>query len=218
MPTWTGWGHETSCVNPCAIRPFLTAAPTHDGAIRVAMSAPHQRQALIDAGFRLAQRITLAELEAGTVAAEAGLDAVAFNTHFGGIEQYLIGLQQHFMDGLKAAVIAATLDLPPGYERAQKGALAYLDGCLAQRGLRGWLLKARLEQAALSDNLRRQNQGYLLILPSEFSALHWPHPQAGARMFLAALWEIARLEHGLGRVSGELRGALWQFLRTYDGR
>jgi TetR/AcrR family transcriptional regulator, transcriptional repressor for nem operon len=176
------------------------------------------RRQLLEAGRRLSERLPLEQLDPATLCAEAGLAAPSFQKEFDGLESFLVALQQDFMDALKADFIAATSGLAPGYERAQKGALSYLDGCLAQRGLRSWLLKARLNREALAAGLQRQNQGYLLILPPEFAALGWPHPEAAVRLFLAALLEIARLEHISGRPSTELRGALWQFLRTYDGR
>lgn len=181
------------------------------------MSAP-AADALLEAGLRLSERLALAQLDAATVAAEAGLTPDDFSRTYAGQEQFLDALQHRFMDGLRAAVIAATQGLPPGYERAKRGALAYLDGCLARRGLRAWLLTARLHSPALAESLHKQNQGYLLILPLEFTALQWPHPQAGGRLFLAALQEIGRIEHGPGRPQSELRNALWQFLRTYDRR
>lgn len=172
----------------------------------------------IQAGLKLSERLPLAELDAAAVAAEAGLAAADFTQAYAGLEPFLDALQRHFMDGLRTAVIAATNGQTPGYERAKQGALAYLDGCLARNGLRGWLLQARLQYPLLAENLHKQNRGYLLILPAEFTALRWPHPQAGGRLFLAALQEIARLEQGPGRPNSELRNALWQFLRTYDGR
>jgi len=181
------------------------------------MNAPAD-DALIQAGLRLSEHLPLGALDPGSVAAEAGLTPEDFNRAYAGQEQFLDALQRRFMDGLRAAVIAATEGLPPGYERAKRGALAYLDGCLARRGLRAWLLAARLNYPALAESLHKQNQGYLLILPLEFTALRWPHPQAGGRLFLAALQEIGRIEHGPGRPNSELRNALWQFLRTYDGR
>jgi TetR/AcrR family transcriptional regulator, transcriptional repressor for nem operon len=182
------------------------------------VSQPSRRQALLAAGRLLSAELALEQLDASRLCGAAGLSADAFAAEFADLEDYLVALQQDFMDGLKSGFIAATSGLPPGYERAQRGALSYLDGCLAQRGLRSWLLKARLRQEALANSLQRQNQGYLLILPPEFAALGWPHPAAAVRLFLACLWEIARLEHQAGRASEELRGALWQFLRTYDRR
>lgn len=182
------------------------------------MNPATKREALMDAGLRLANHLPFADLGARRIADQAGLTETDFAAEFADLEAYLVALQQLFMEDLKAAVIAATLNHPAGFERAQLGATAYLDGCLARHGLRGWLLQARSQRGGLMTALRRQNQGYLTLLPLEFSALDWPYPKAGARLFLAALWEIARLEHGSARANPDLRGALWQYLRTYDRR
>lgn len=180
------------------------------------MNETEQRYALIEAGFRLAERMQPADLTPRAIAAEAQLEVDAVALLFGDQEQYLAAMQQKFLDQIMTAVYVATDGLVTGYDRLCKGAVAYLDACLTRRKLRGWLIRARLKQAAVADGLRKQNQTYLEILPAEFAAMRWPHPQAGARLYLAALQEVARLEHSGGEPRAELRNALWQFLRTYD--
>lgn len=180
------------------------------------MSTPEPRAALLEAGRRLA--IHEPEPAVPALEREAGLADGTLVSVFGSLEQYLVDLQQDFMNALRSEVIAATTEKPAGFVRIKSGAEAYLDGCLSRRGLRHWFIVERQRNGLVAGSLRRQNGTYRLILPGEFVAMQWPHPKAGARLFLALLMEAARSEHDLGRADPDLRAGIWHFLRTYEGR
>ena len=130
---------------------------------------------------------------------------------------YLIAIQQRFLDQLRDEVIAVTVQSSPGLARVRGATLVYLDHCLQHRGLRGWLLHARREQPLLAEGLRRQNHSFALVISTEFHALHWPHPLAAARLYLAAINEVSRVEHLKGQVIPHLRDAIWDIARFYTG-
>lgn len=174
------------------------------------------RDALLKAGLKLAEHVDYGEASAEGVAEAAGLPVAVLHTHFVDFSYYLIALQQQFLDELRDNIIKATSGQPPGYQRLQTATLTYLDGCLRHHGLRSWLMEARRELAGVADGLRRQNQSYALIISTEFRAQGWPHPLAGARLFLSVIQEASRAEHWAGRPLREMRNAIWDFLRTYD--
>ena len=180
------------------------------------MNLSEQRIALIAAGQRLAARLELAQVSPEAISREAGLEPNSLTALFVDMENYLIALQQEFMDNLRLQVVQATAEHPLGGARLRLGAIAYLDGCLAQRSVRGWFIEARRQTRAVAQGLANQNQAYLLVISTEFRALRWPHPLAASRLFLTAVLEIARLEHGGGQPQAPARAALWDFLLSYE--
>lgn len=180
------------------------------------MNAAAEKIALLDAGEKLAAQQRLAAVTPTAICAEAQLPEARMAEQFGSFDEYLAALQQRFMDRLRDGIVAAVAGAPAGRERLRTGALSYLDGCLAQHSLRDWFLVARTSMPAVEQGLRRQNHTFELMLASEFIVMQWPHPRAGARLFIAALLDVARAEHDPGRPLPQLRDALWDFLVTYD--
>lgn len=176
------------------------------------------KQALLAAGAALAPTLALEQLDEATLAAAAGLPASALRDHFGDLDTYLVALQQRFMTGLRDVVVAHAGAQPDPAARLREGGIAYLDECLRQHALRSWFIEGRRGTVALAEGLHKQNQPYLLILAGELRTLGWPHPQAGARLFLSALLEVGRDEHGHARPLPALRAALWEVLETYSPR
>lgn len=173
------------------------------------------REALLRAGLRAAAREPLPPASAASVLAEAGLGEDALVRYFVDFEHYLLALQQRFLDELRDGVIRFTDHQPPGRERLKAGTSVYLDGCIKRRGLRQWLLEGRLQSSVVADGLRRQNQAYAMILSTEFHAMRWPQPQAAARLFLASVQEVSRIEHTAAAPVPAARMALWEFLASY---
>ncbi|HEY0973413.1 MAG TPA: hypothetical protein VGE57_02850 [Solimonas sp.] len=169
------------------------------------------RDTLLAAGPQLTTRYTLAELSPARIGEGAGLDERAFTETFDSVLDYINGLQQRFMDGLRDRIFKLTLDAPPGLLRVKLASEAYLSGCLEQRALRSWLIEARA-QPLVAAGLRKQNQVYWLIVGSELATKGWPHPQAAGRLYLAMINEASVVEHRAGQVVTSVREALWDFL------
>ena len=94
------------------------------------------RQALVDSGLRLADRVGLTNLSVNLVVQEAGVAKGTFFHHFGDRASYLLALHREFHDRLAEQIQEAITGLPPGRRRLIAGANAYLDGCLRDRGVR----------------------------------------------------------------------------------
>jgi hypothetical protein len=169
------------------------------------------RTALLEAGRRLAMRHTLAELDPLLLCSEAKVGLDAFEREFASLGEFVAALQQDFMERLREKILAVTSGSAAGLMRLKLATESYLQGCLAERPLRAWLLDARL-QADVLEGLRRQNQVYWMILGSEFKSLRWPHPRAAGRIYLAMANEAAQAEHRVGHPLASVRDTLWEFL------
>ncbi|HEY1077480.1 MAG TPA: hypothetical protein VGE51_12380 [Fontimonas sp.] len=171
-----------------------------------------QRQALIDAGSRLAAQMPLAALEIDRLCAQAAVEGAVFAAHFAGLTDYLVALQQDFMDRLRGKIVAVTTGVPAGIRRTELAAETYLSACLDERALRGWLIEARARPDVLAG-LRRQNHIYWILIGIEFEALGWPYPRAAARLYLTMLNEASVIEHRAGQASAPVRLTIRNFLR-----
>ena len=94
------------------------------------------RDALLDAGAAVAERGGVASLSVNAVVAEAGLAKGTFYVHFADRDTFLDALHERFYANIAAAIDAAIAGLPLGAESLGAGIDAYLDACLAQRGVK----------------------------------------------------------------------------------
>ena len=115
------------------------------------------REALIDAGLRLAERTGLTGLSVNLIVAEAGVAKGTFFHHFGDRASYLLALHREFHERLATQIQAAIAGMSPGRDRLIAVANTYLDGCLRDRGVRALLLEARAEPA-VTDEITRRNK------------------------------------------------------------
>ena len=107
------------------------------------------RAVLLDAGVVVAEKHGLAGLSVNLVVAQAGVAKGTFYVHFADRDAFIDALHERFHDHVRDALTAATSGVPPGVERIVRGAEAYLDVCLADRGV-----KALAVEAALTLRLR----------------------------------------------------------------
>lgn len=180
-------------------------------------SAPIDLAHLFAVSMELANTVEFSDASLLRVAKAAKIPVARLRTEFVDFTHYLIAIQQRFLDELRDEVIAVTAQTPPGLARVRGATLVYLDHCLKHHGLRGWMVHARREQPLLAEGLRRQNHSFSLIISTEFHALHWPHPLAAARLYLAAISEVARVEQTKGGAIPHLRDAIWDIARFYTG-
>jgi AcrR family transcriptional regulator len=174
-------------------------------------SAERTRQALIDAGYRLTERTSLAGLSINLLVEEAGVSKGSFFHHFGDRATYLTAIHRDFHERLLAESLDATEGMPPGRERLLKASNTYLDGCLRLRGVRSLLLEARAEPQVVAEVAARNDANAKLCEP-DFKAMGWAHPLQSARLWLGLTAEAALVELDAGRRSRALRAALAQFV------
>jgi TetR/AcrR family transcriptional regulator, transcriptional repressor for nem operon len=186
-----------------------TPSATPKGARQEAMAKT--REALIDAGLRLAERTGLAGLSVNLVVQEAGVAKGTFFHHFGDRGSYLLALHREFHERLATQVQAVLDGSPPGRDRLNAIARAYLDGCLRDRGVRALLLEARAERAVTEEIARRNHAGAQLC-EEDFVALGRPHPYESAQLWVGMVAEAALIEHQAAKPLPAVRNALEQFV------
>lgn len=101
------------------------------------------RDALLDAGTVIAERHGLGGLSVNQVVAEAGVAKGTFYVHFDDRDAFVDALHARFHARVQEAVARAVDGVPPGAERLLRAAEAYLDLCLADRGVKALTLEAR---------------------------------------------------------------------------
>jgi AcrR family transcriptional regulator len=174
-------------------------------------SAERTRERMIDAGLRLAEQISLAELSVNLIVAEAGVSKGSFFHHFGDRTGYLITLHRRFHEQLVFATLAATEALEPGRERLRAGARAYLDVCLRGPGGRALVLEARAEPEIVDEVVARSRSNAKLLV-ADFRAIGRQHPLQSARLWLGLVAEAALVELEAGRRNPAVRAALAAFI------
>jgi TetR/AcrR family transcriptional regulator, transcriptional repressor for nem operon len=176
-------------------------------------SMARTREALIDAGLRLAERTGLSGLSVNLIVADAGVAKGTFFHHFGDRASYLLALHREFHDRLTTQVEAVIAGMPPGRDRLIAVANTYLDGCLRDRGVRALLLEARAEPA-VTDEITRRNNASAELCRFDFAALRRPHPYESAQLWVGMVAEAALIEHQAAKALPGLRAALEQFLSS----
>src|SRR5262245_58172764 len=169
------------------------------------------REALLDAGLRVAERTGLGWLTLDQVVAEAKVAKGSLLHHFRDRAGYLLALHRRFHDRVLEELGAAADGLPPGRERLLRGATTYLDACLEHRGIRALLLEARAEPQIAAEVLARNAQIARRVVP-DVRALGWPDPPETARLWVAMVAEAALVEFAAGGRRAPVRRALEHFL------
>jgi AcrR family transcriptional regulator len=193
-------------------KPKATAlVESTDPASRRTEAAERTRQALLEAGIRLADRTSLTELRVDAIVAEAGVSKGTFFHHFKDRAAYVNELLRAFHDELGATVRRAMDELPPGRERLLHGTNTFLDGCLGNRGVRALLLEMRAEPCVAAETVER-NLAYARVCADDFKALGRASPLACAQLWIGATNEAAILEHRAGHRLPAVRSALSESL------
>ena len=178
------------------------------------MSVPHPtRQALLDAGVRLAEAGGLANLSVNAIVGKADVAKGTFYVHFADRKEYLVALHRGFHDVLVEHIRTATREMRPGLERIRAGITAYLDGCLKARGVKALLLEARAEPE-IGAEVQKRNRSFSRLLAAEFEEADAPDATEAARLFVAMAAELALAEAEKGQVDQTLRRQLWRLLAS----
>lgn len=169
------------------------------------------REALLDAGVAVAEEHGLAGLSVNRVVARAGVAKGTFYVHFSDRDEFVDALHRRFHARVEAAVDEATAGLPAGAERIYRGAVAYLDVCLADRAVKALALEARSDPA-LSEAMAKRHERFAAGAVPSFRAMGWPDAPASAQLLAAMTAEIAIRELDAGRRLPAARRALRRFL------
>lgn len=168
-------------------------------------------EALIEAGFRLAESVGLAGLTINAVVEMAGVAKGTFYVHFATRDAYLVELHRQFHARLRRRIEEATADLAPGAERLRLGTQAYLDGCLASQAVKALLQEARSVPAILEE-VRRSDDRFAKDAGVSLAVMGFPAAAPAARLFIAMAAEAAIAELEAGHELPEMRRALWRLI------
>src|ERR1022692_291544 len=100
------------------------------------------REKLLDAGVSVAESHGLTGLSVNRVVAQAGVAKGTFYVHFADRSAFVDALHARFHAVVQDAVAKATDGVPIGAKRIARGAIAYLDVCLANRAVKALALEA----------------------------------------------------------------------------
>jgi len=191
-------------------RPVMYAAGMA-ASVATTPAGQRTRDALLDAGTVIAERHGLGGLSVNQVVAEAGVAKGTFYVHFEDRDAFVDALHARFHARVQDAVGEAIADLPPGPERLLRGADAYLDLCLADRGVKALTLEARAG-GTLSTAMSERVDRFTRTAAPSFKAMGWPDAAASAQLFTAMTAEISGREFDAGRRLPASRRALRRFL------
>lgn len=162
---------------------------------------------LIDAALRLADDRPLTQISVDDIVREAGVAKGTFYVHFADRGQFLAAVTRRFHRSMFRSMAKSVAELPPGRERLVAGALAYLDACHDQLGVKSILIEARGEPAVAVEAARR-NTETAAAATEDWAALGAADPAASARLFVALVAEVALMEVEAGGVDGAARRAM----------
>jgi AcrR family transcriptional regulator len=162
---------------------------------------------LIDAALRLADDRPLVQISVDDIVREAGVAKGTFYVHFADRGAFLAAVNRRFHRSLFRAMAAAVGSMEPGRDRLVAGALAYLDACHEQLGVKSILIEARSEPAVAVEAARRNAETAAAARP-DFAVLGVSDADVSARLFVAAVAETALMELEAGGRSPAARTAL----------
>lgn len=165
------------------------------------------REALLDAGVAIAEQTGLAGLSVNAVVAEAGLAKGTFYVHFADRDAFVDALHQRFYATVTETIAAATADMAPGSERLLAGIEAYLDACLASRGVKALLVETRGD-GSLTTTIGDRHELFVALTAPNLEAMGRRDPKIAARLIVAMASEAALLELERGRKQPGARRAL----------
>lgn len=187
------------------------AAETAQPASIRQQSAIRTRNALVEAGFRLAASGGLAGLSVNRIVAEADVSKGSFFHHFGDRASYLVALHRDFHDRILTETLRIVDGSAPGVWRLATAGRAYLDSCLRNRAVRALLLEARAEPA-ITDAVRQRNNDTADLIEPDFAAMGWAHPRRAAQLWIGMTAEAALLELDAGQHLADLRASLARYI------
>lgn len=165
------------------------------------------RDALLDAGVRVAERAGLGGLSVNAVVAEAGVAKGTFYVHFADRAAFIDAMHERFHVAVRTAVTDATDGLDPGAQLLIRAAETYLDACLADRAVKALVTEARANPA-LSGPMAERASGFAAQAEPSLRALGRKDAKAAARLLQAMVSEAAMMELEAGKRLPAVRRSL----------
>jgi TetR/AcrR family transcriptional repressor of nem operon len=153
----------------------------------------------------------LSQLSANAVVAEASLSKGAFFQHFPRKRDYVVELHRQFHDTLVLELHQSTRGMSPGAERLRLGIECYLDYCMIHAGSKAFLFDARAD-GDLGTVVAERNREFARVVGEDLCAMGWSQPMPTAHLAVAAIAEVAIIEHALGCRDPLQREALFALL------
>ncbi len=169
------------------------------------------REALLDAGVVVAERHGLEGLSVNTVVAEAKLAKGTFYVHFADRSVFVDALHQRFYARVSEMIAGAVDGVPEGQERIATGMEAYLDACLADRGIKALLIETRSD-ANLTTTIAERERLFARLIEPSARAMGWRNPAIPARLLVAMTSEAALQELEAGKRLPAVRATLRRFV------
>ncbi len=174
------------------------------------LSPEAERRALLAAAIELARQLPLAALTTTRICQSAGVAASQFAGVWPDPAAFEHELLAALLDEVRDSVAKSTLGMPAGLPRLKLAIEAYLNANGARPTVRALAYKLQAGPAGAAI-LRSRVAGFTLMMEMELQALHWPRPAAVARLFTAAILEIAYAEHEAGSALPELRETVFHY-------
>ncbi len=152
---------------------------------------------MLDAGVVVAEQHGLAGLSVNRVVEQAGVAKGTFYVHFTDRASFVDALHERFHLRVRDAVAAATEGMAHGPERIVRGSEAYLDMCLANRGVKALTLEARSDPL-LKQSMAARHERFAATAIPDLKAIGWSAKREGDYLHHA----VAELEE-LGPQTGE---------------
>jgi AcrR family transcriptional regulator len=127
----------------------------------------------------------------------AGSSKGAFFHHFESRDEFILELHRAFHERMFAEISAAMAPAALGRDRLLAGARAFWRICLAERAMRSCLIEARIDPV-IADEARRLETEMAREIESDLRAMGADAPRYLAPLLLAAVREVAILEHERG--------------------
>ena len=169
--------------------------------------------ALLAAGATVVEESGLAGLSVAAVAARAGVAKGTFYVYFSDREAFIDALHQHFYTQVNEAIAAVAADLRPGSELLAAVIDAYLDVCLANRGVKALVLETRA-QSELTTTMGEREELFAALARPSFKAIGVASPAVSARLLVALTSEAALIEMEAGHKVGAARDAVAVLARS----
>jgi TetR/AcrR family transcriptional regulator, transcriptional repressor for nem operon len=173
------------------------------------------REAILDAGFAVANEHGFAGMSVNRVVRAARVAKGTFYVHFPDRSAFLGALHQRFHDRVSRAVGHAVAGLPPGRQRLERGIQTYLDECQQATAVKAMLLEARNDDA-VADAVALRNEAFAALAEPDLAAMGWPQAALAARMIIAMTAETALIELVGSGADPACRDVLSAMLRRLD--
>lgn len=168
------------------------------------------RAALLEAGATVAEESGLAGLGVAAVTARAGVAKGTFYVYFEDREAFVDALHQRFYSQVNEALAAASAGLRPGRELLLAAIDAYLDVCLANRGIKALVLETRA-QSKLTTTMEEREDHFAALTGPSLKAMDVASPTVSARLLVAMISEAALIEMEAGHRVSAARSMVGEF-------